>query len=271
MPSVLDSIIEGVREDLADRVRSLPLNQVRQLAAEAAPALDAHAALQGGRSDTGGVRIISEIKRSSPSKGSLAPISDPAALARAYQAGGASVISVLTEQRRFAGSLQDLAAVRSAVQIPVLRKDFMVDEYQFYEARAHGADLVLLIVAALDDAQLRDYLDLTAELGMNALVEAHTEHEIERAVSAESSIVGVNVRNLKTLEVDVAHYSAMARHLPEDVVRVAESGVNGPAVVRDYAAQGADAVLVGEALVSNGDPESTLKQYRTASLTKEGM
>lgn len=271
MVTVLESIIAGVREDLAERKRSLPLPQMRQRAAEAAPALDAHAALQNGREDTSGVRIISEVKRSSPSKGSLAPITDPAALAAAYESGGASVISVLTEQRRFNGSLEDLAAVRAAVQIPVLRKDFMVDEYQFYEARAYGADLVLLIVAALDDTQLREYMDLTHQLGMHALVEAHTEEEIERAVSAGATIVGVNVRDLKTLDVDVAHYSAMARHLPADVVRVAESGVDAAAVVRDYADQGADAVLVGEALVRHGDPEAAVREFRAASLNKEGM
>lgn len=269
MVTVLDSIIEGVREDLAGRVRAHPLSEIRSRAAEAPPALDAHGALRGGRADTEGVRIISEVKRASPSKGALAPIADPAALASAYQSGGASVISVLTEQRRFGGSLRDLSAVRSAVQIPVLRKDFMIDEYQFYEARAYGADLVLLIVAALDQVQLRDYLALTHHLGMHALVEAHTEDEIEQAVTAEARIVGVNVRNLKTLDVDVAHYSSMARHLPEEVVRVAESGVNGPAVVRDYAAQGADAVLVGEALVRNGDPAAAVEQFRTASLNKE--
>lgn len=269
MATVLDSIIAGVREDSAQRKGAVPLTEIRRRAEEAPGALDAHAALLGGRDDAAGVRIISEVKRSSPSKGALAPIEDPAALASAYQAGGASVISVLTEQRRFGGSLADLAAVRAAVEIPVLRKDFMVEEYQFYEARAHGADLVLLIVAALDDHQLRDYLALTHQLGMNALVEAHTEEEIERAASAEASIVGVNVRDLKTLDVDVGHYGVMARHLPDGVVRVAESGVNGPAVVRDYAAQGADAVLVGEALVKNGDPEAAVKQFRKASLTKE--
>lgn len=142
----------------------------------------------------------------------------------------------------------------------------MVDEYQFHEARAYGADMVLLIVAALDDAQLRDFSALTRELGMHPLVEAHTEEEIERAAAAQAQIVGVNVRNLKTLEVDVAHYSAMARHLPEDVVRVAESGVDSASVVRDYAGQGADAVLVGEALVRHGDPETAVKDFRAASL-----
>ncbi|WP_120004429.1 indole-3-glycerol phosphate synthase TrpC [Nesterenkonia muleiensis] len=265
MTTVLDSIIEGVREDLSERRSQTPLEQVRKLAAEAPPALDAHAALQGGRSDSLGVRIIAEVKRKSPSKGALAEIPDPAALASAYQNGGASVISVLTEARRFSGSLADLTAVRAAASIPVLRKDFMVDEYQFYEARAHGADLVLLIVAALDDTQLADYLALTHELGMNALVEAHTEKEIERAVTLGARIVGVNVRNLKTLDVDVRHYSAMARHLPEGVVRIAESGVDSPAVVLDYAGRGADAVLVGEALVKHGDPTTAVREFRAAT------
>ena len=268
MSTVLDSIIEGVREDLTARMAETPLREIAARAAEAAPALNAHAALQGGRTDSAGVRIISEVKRSSPSKGELADIPDPAELAQAYEQGGASVISVLTERRRFRGSLADLGAVRAAVDIPVLRKDFMVEEYQFHEARAYGADLVLLIVAALDDAQLRDFLALTHDLGMNALVEAHTEEEIERAVAAEAKIVGVNVRNLKTLDVDIAHYEAMARHLPADAVRIAESGVDGPDVVADYARQGADAVLVGEALFKDGEPAEALRRFRAASLTR---
>ncbi|WP_150460087.1 indole-3-glycerol phosphate synthase TrpC [Nesterenkonia ebinurensis] len=266
MSTVLDSIIEGVREDLAGRKAAVALHELEQRIATTPAPLDAHAVLAGGRSDPAGVRIISEVKRKSPSKGDLAEITDPAELARAYQAGGASVISVLTEARRFSGSLADLEAVRAAVDIPVLRKDFMVDDYQFYEARAYGADLVLLIVAALDDAQLRDYLALTHQLGMNALVEAHTIEEIERAAAVGAKLVGVNVRNLKTLDVDVQHYAAMARHLPEHVVRIAESGVEGPQTVRDYAAQGADAVLVGEALVRHGDPELAVKEFRATSL-----
>ncbi|TLP77434.1 indole-3-glycerol phosphate synthase TrpC [Nesterenkonia sphaerica] len=271
MTTVLDSIIDGVREDLAARQEQVPLATIRQQAATQPPALDALQALQTGRTDTAGVRIIAEVKRSSPSKGALAQIADPGALAAAYQAGGASVISVLTEPRRFGGSLDDLAAVRAAVDIPVLRKDFMVEEYQFHEARAYGADLVLLIVAALDDAQLRDFLALTHDLGMNALVEAHTEEEIERAVAVGARIVGVNVRNLKTLDVDVNHYSAMARHLPPELVQVAESGVTGPDQVLDYARQGADAVLVGEALVKHGNPTEAVRSFRAASLAKEAQ
>ena len=209
--------------------------------------------------------IIAEVKRASPSAGPLADIASPAELAAQYAAGGAAAISVLTERRRFGGSLEDFDAVRARVDIPLLRKDFTVDEYQIYEARAHGADLVLLIVAALDDTQLRDYLALTHELGMHALVETHTVEEIQRAVAVNASIVGVNVRNLKTLEVDTAHYGTLAGHLPENVVRVAESGVKQASDVAMYAAQGADAVLVGEALVKHGEPRQAITDFRQAS------
>lgn len=260
--TVLDDIIVGVREDLETRRAALPLDELKQRAAAQAPALDALAALRGA--EAGSVEIISEVKRSSPSKGALSDIPDPAELAAAYQAGGAAAISVLTEERRFKGTLADLDAVRAAVSIPVLRKDFTVDEYQIWEARAHGADLVLLIVAALDDDTLRRFLDLTHELGMNALVETHTPEEIERAVAVGARIVGVNVRNLKTLEVDNANFSKLAPLLPEDAVIVAESGVASPQDVADYASHGAKAVLVGEALVKSGTPTETLRDFHAA-------
>ena len=260
--TVLDDIIVGVREDLETRRAALPLDELKQRAAAQAPALDALAALRGAQA--GSVEIISEVKRSSPSKGALSDIPDPAELAAAYQAGGAAAISVLTEERRFKGTLADLDAVRAAVSIPVLRKDFTVDEYQIWEARAHGADLVLLIVAALDDATLRRFLDLTHELGMNALVETHTPEEIERAVAVGARIVGVNVRNLKTLEVDNANFSKLAPLLPADAIIVAESGVASPEDVADYASHGAKAVLVGEALVKSGTPTETLRDFRAA-------
>lgn len=265
MPTVLDDIIVGVREDLEDRRRATSLQRMRENALQASPARDAWAALRGGRSDAAGLRVISEVKRSSPSKGALADISAPADLARSYQCGGASVISVLTERRRFGGSLADLDAVRAAVEIPVLRKDFTVDEYQIHEARAHGADLVLLIVAALDDHQLKDFLDLTHELGMNALVEAHTPEEIERAAALQPRIIGVNVRNLKTLEVDPSSYGRLAPLLPADVVQIAESGVDGPQDAAEYARHGADAILVGEALVRHGDPARAIQDFRAAA------
>ena len=263
--TVLDSIIEGVIEDMDARKANTPLARMQQLAASAAPAQDAYAALVGGRQNPTGVNIIAEVKRSSPSAGPLAQIDSPQDLAAQYEAGGAAAISVLTEQRRFHGSLEDFDAVRARVKISLLRKDFTVDEYQIYEARAHGADLVLLIVAALDDAQLRDYLALTHELGMNALVETHTVEEIERAAALDPRIVGINVRNLKTLEVDTSHYGNLAEQLPENVVRVAESGVKVASDVAMYASQGADAVLVGEALVKHGEPKQAIVDFRQAS------
>jgi indole-3-glycerol phosphate synthase len=249
MPTVLDEIVAGVREDLADAQAATPRAEVERLAADAAPALDAEAALRRP-----GLALIAEVKRSSPSKGSLADIPDPAALAADYEAGGATVVSVLTERRRFGGSLADLDAVRKAVRIPVLRKDFIVDDYQLHEARAHGADLILLIVAALAQADLVRLQALTRGLGMTALVEVHDADEVSRALDAGASVIGVNARNLKTLAVDPDTFGRLAGLVPDTCVRVAESGIAGPADAARYAAEGADAVLVGEALVRDGDP-----------------
>ncbi|GGC89004.1 indole-3-glycerol phosphate synthase 1 [Tersicoccus solisilvae] len=268
--SVLDDIIDGVREDLSARRREIGDAAVAEAAAVALPARDAFAALGGGVVGADRrLRLITEVKRASPSKGDLAAIDDPASLAAAYEAGGAAAISVLTEQRRFRGSLADLDAVRAAVSIPVLRKDFTVDPYQIHEARAHGADLVLLIVAALDQPTLVDYLALTHELGMNALVESHTAAELERALDAGARIVGVNTRNLKTLDVDPGVFAPLAEMIPGDVVAVAESGVVTADEVAGYAAAGADAVLVGEALVrsslgAGADPADTVRRFAAA-------
>lgn len=249
--SVLDSIVEGVREDLSARRKSLAY--IQEAMASAAPTVDAHELL---RAD--GVSVIAEVKRSSPSKGALAPISDPASLAAKYEEAGASVISVLTEQRRFGGSLADLDAARKAVSLPVLRKDFMIDEYQFFEARAHGADVVLLIVAALSKSQLKDFYDLSTELAMAVLVEVHTEDELERALEISPRIIGVNSRNLKTLEVDSAGFQRLLPRIPDSIIRVAESGISSRKEVEFAQEFGADAVLVGEALVRAGDPISAL-------------
>ena len=203
--------------------------------------------------------MIAEVKRRSPSKGDLAEIPDPAALARLYAAGGAAAISVLTEERRFGGSLDDLRAVRAAVDTPLLRKDFVVEPYQVLESRAAGADLVLLIVAALDDDTLRRLHDLAGELGLTVLVEVHDEAETARAVDLGAELVGVNARNLKTLEVDVDTFGRLAPQVPGDRVLVAESGITSPVDVKRYVAEGAHAVLVGEALVKDGDPEDAVR------------
>ena len=245
------------------RQRLVTLAELKERAAAAAPARDAWAAL-GGPSDRTQLKVIAEIKRRSPSKGDLASIADPASLAVQYAYGGAAVISVLTEQRRFNGSLADLDTVRAAVDVPLLRKDFMIDEYQIWEARAHGADLILLIVASLSDAQLREYSALSRELGMNVLVETHTAGEVERAVAAGARIIGVNVRNLKTLDVDRSVFSELAAGIPAGALVVGESGVRGVDDVRHYAASGANAVLVGEALVSDATPRERIAEFMAA-------
>ena len=250
--SVLDSIIEGVREDLAKRRKSL--GQLHEEMSQAPAPLDAHPVLKGDV-----MKVIAEVKRSSPSKGSLSAITDPAALAEQYQIAGASVISVLTEERRFKGSLADLTAVRTRVSIPILRKDFMVDEYQFFEARAHGADVVLLIVAALAKSQLRDFYDLATDLGMAVLIEVHTADELERAMEISPRIVGVNSRNLKTLEVNPAAFAELIPRIPNEVIRVAESGISRRADVEFAQSHGADAILVGEALVTSADANLAMR------------
>lgn len=259
--SVLEGIIAGVMEDLRVRESAAPMEEVKELALRAPDAKDAVSALRGS---DGAVTIISEVKRSSPSKGELAAIPDPASLASTYERGGASVVSVLTEGRRFGGSLADLDAVRAAVDIPVLRKDFIVTPYQIHEARAHGADLVLLIVAALEQPALVSLLERVRSLGMEALVEAHSRLEVLRALEAGASVIGVNARDLTTLEVDRHTIEQVIDVIPEDVVAVAESGVSNAHDVFEYAKWGADAVLVGEALVTSGNPLESIRDMVSA-------
>lgn len=253
--NVLDDIIGGVLADVAEREAAKPLDIVKVEAERARSPIDALAALRAP-----GVAVIAEVKRSSPSKGALAEIPDPAALAAEYQSGGARMISVLTEQRRFGGSLADLDAVRAAVTIPVLRKDFVVTSYQIHEARAHGADCVLLIVAALEQNALVGLRERIESLGMTALVEVHTEAEADRALEAGAKVIGVNARDLKTLAVDRAVFERIAPGLPSSVVKIAESGVRGPRDLIEYAAAGADAVLVGEGLVTAASPRQAVAE-----------
>lgn len=209
--------------------------------------------------------VISEVKRASPSKGLLLPDLDPAELARQYEAGGAACLSVLTDVEFFQGSPADLAAARGACSLPVLRKDFTVDARDVCDARVMGADCVLLIAAALDQAELESFLALARRIGLDALVEIHDEPELERAVAAGADLVGVNQRDLLTFRVDTARAVRMAPQMPAGVVRVAESGITGPADARTLAAAGYHAVLVGEHLVTSGDPAAGVAALRAAA------
>lgn len=252
----LAELVHGAREDSAQRRQARSLEQVERDALSLPPARDALTAL-APRSQ---VRIIAEIKRSSPSRGALASIPDPVELALKYEQGGASAISVLTEGRRFGGSLADLSAVRDAVTVPVLRKDFITEAYQVVEARAAGADMVLLIVAALDQPTLVELYELIEALGMTALVEAHSAEEVARAVDCGARLIGVNARNLSTFELDPDLFSRLSESIPDTVTKIAESAVKSAADVAHYRSSGADVVLVGEALVT-GDPLSQLKEF----------
>ena len=256
---MLAGLTAGAVQDAQARAADRPLAAVERAALAQPPALDALAALAPAPR----VKIIAEVKRASPSRGDLAAIPDPALQAARYEEGGASAISVLTEGRRFKGSLGDLEAVKARVGVPVLRKDFIATPYQVLEARASGADLVLLIVAALEQRPLAELFDLVDQLGMTALVETHSRDELSRAADLGARLIGVNARNLSTFELDRDLFGSLAEHFPSGAVRIAESAVLAPADVAHYRSAGADVVLVGEALVT-GDPVATLHAFLEA-------
>jgi len=253
MSSVLDSIIEGVLEDVERR--SIPMNQLKAQLSDAGDLRGALHSLTGSE-----MKIVSEVKRASPSKGDLGEILQPARLAAQYESGGASVISVLTEERRFKGSIKDFTEVRREVSIPMLRKDFIVTEYQVIESRVLGADLLLLIVAGLSQSQYCDFHQMANELGMDVLVEIHNEEELERALEANPKIVGVNSRNLKTLDVDPRAFDLLLPMIPSEIIKVAESGISERSEVAHVQDLGADAILVGETLVRAGDPIAAISR-----------
>ena len=251
-PNALNGIIEGVLEDVAKR--SVPTSMLREKLATAPQLRDAYAAL-----NKEGMSLIAEVKRSSPSKGDLAEISDPISLAKSYQDGGADLVSVLTEERKFKGRVSDLIGVRQSINLPVLRKDFIVTEFQVYESRILGSDLLLLIIAGLSKSQLIDFYQLATELGMSVLVEVHTISEAEVALDIGAKIIGVNCRNLKTLELDKNAFELILPKLPDSVVKIAESGISTRTEVEAVAELGANAILVGETLVKSGNPVHTIK------------
>jgi indole-3-glycerol phosphate synthase len=251
--SVLDEILDGVRADLAERQQRVSLDDLKAAAERQPPARDPMPLLRAP-----GVSVIAEVKRASPSKGSLAEIADPAELARQYEAGGATAISVLTERRRFGGNLNDLKAVRSAVDAPLLCKDFILTSYQLWEARACGADLALLLTVALDQNALVSLIERALSIGLTPLVECHTAEEVDRAVVAGARLIGINARDLTNLAVDLTTFSRLAPAVPDGIVKVAESGVRGPRDVIELARAGADAVLVGESLVTGKEPRTAV-------------
>ncbi len=245
----LDRILAQTRTDLEQHKRELPLEDVQQLAAAQPRPRDLPAALRQGTN----VSLIAEVKRASPSKGMLAPHFDPVELARTYEANGAAAISVLTEPHFFLGSPDYLRAIKRAVRVPVLCKDFIVDEYQVYEARAWGADAILLICAILDDAQLRHLLHVAHEQGMHCLIEVHSREEAQRAVAAGAVIIGVNSRDLVTFQMHPYLIRDLRRLIPTDRVVVAESGIHTAADARRLARYDVQAMLVGESLVVSRD------------------
>ncbi|MDP9420273.1 MAG: indole-3-glycerol phosphate synthase TrpC [Actinomycetota bacterium] len=260
MAAYLDRIVAAHRAAAtADERLVTPLLE----AAAGAPAARPFAAALRGEE---GVAVIAEIKRRSPSRGDLAPRLVAAEVARTYQAGGAAALSVLTDVEFFGGSPADLGQARAACRLPVLRKDFTVDRRDVLDARIMGADAVLLIVAALDDAELRALVALAAEVGLDALVEVHDEVEVDRALAAGATLVGVNQRDLLTFAVDPDRALRLAPLLPSETVRVAESGITGPDDVARLADAGYDAVLVGERLVTSSDPEGAVRSLRAAVL-----
>jgi indole-3-glycerol phosphate synthase / phosphoribosylanthranilate isomerase len=245
----LDKIVNQTRIDLEQHKRDLSMDDLQRLAMEQPRPRDALKAFE----PRDRVHLIAEVKRASPSKGMLAPNMDPVATARIYEKHGASIISVLTEPHFFLGSPAYLTAIKNAVNVPVLRKDFIVDDYQVYEARAWGADLILLICAILDDNQLHHLLHLTHELHMNALVEVHSHEEARRAVKAGALIIGVNSRDLTTFKMNPYLLREIRQSLPKDRIIIAESGIYSEADVRRLARYDVQAMLVGESLVLSPD------------------
>lgn len=252
--SIFEQIIQGVVEDVAYRESKVPFTDIKAMSRDVEPPRDALAALMQP-----GCGVIPEIKRATPCRGPIARIDHPADLAVQFEAGGARLIGCQTERRRFKGSLEDLLAVKQAVSVPVMSKDFIVDPYQIHEARYYGADMVPLVVSALDQPRLESLLDRIESLGMTALVEVHTPEDASRAIQAGAKVVGVNARNLQSMTMNPSAFGEIAPGLPRETIRIAMSGVRGAKDLRLYASAGADAVVIGEALVTSLEPMRLVK------------
>jgi len=253
---MLNRIIAQKRDELRQRKQSVPLATLKERIAQREAPLDLAAALRGEQT-----RLIAEVKRASPSRGILCPDFDPVALATGYAQGGAAAVSVLTEENYFGGSLEHLAAIREAVKLPLLRKDFIFDSYQIYESAAYGADALLLIVAILGQEQLSQLLSLSHSLGLRCLVEVHNEAEVDRAlVGGGAEVIGINNRDLRTFEVDINTTRRLRLLLPRGQIVVSESGISSRQDVKKLKGWGINAVLIGEALVTAGDIPAKMKE-----------
>ncbi|MEE9286029.1 MAG: indole-3-glycerol phosphate synthase TrpC [Dehalococcoidia bacterium] len=262
MPTYLDAIVQRTRRDLEARKRAVPVDDLKARARDLPPPLDFAGALRAP-----GIQVIAEVKRASPSRGAIAPDADPVAVARAYAAAGAAAISVLTEEPHFNGRLDFLPAIKEGLDgpgPPLLRKDFIVEPYQVYESRAYRADALLLIVACLPDGELEELLGLARRLGLQCLVEAHTEDEARRAVDAGAEVIGINNRDLSTFETSLETTRRVRPVIPQDRVIVSESGIGSPEDVACLAAWGVDAFLIGEALMTAADPRARLREFLAA-------
>ncbi len=254
---ILGEIVSGRLEEI-ERIRLNPgyderFEALKSKAESVSPCVDFASAIRGE-----GIKIIAEVKKASPSRGVIRKDFDPLAMAQAYERGGAAAISVLTDKRHFQGSLEYLTAISSATALPLLRKDFIVDPYQVYESRANGADAVLLIVAILDDGLLSRLYELSKSLGMEVLVEVHTEEDVDRALKVGAEVIGINNRNLKSFEVSLETTERLVVLLPDSVIKVSESGIMTASDIERLRGHGVDAFLVGEALSAAEDIEAKL-------------
>ena len=256
MKDILNEIVENKKREVELLKRQRPLSYLRKRIARQRPPHDFARALAGNR-----VSIIAEVKKASPSKGDLNPDLDHVAMAMIYQQGGAAAISVLTESSYFAGSINYLEQIRAVVHVPLLRKDFIFDPYQIYEARAYGADAVLLIVAILEQGLLSGLIKLARNLNLNCLVEVHNQEELDRAISAKAKIIGINNRDLKTFNVDLDTTKRLLPLVPQGVITVSESGITSGDDIKTLDEWNVNAALIGESLVTANDVLSKLKEF----------
>jgi len=254
---ILDDIVEYKKGELKRSMDLLPLAELQNRLKDIEPPIDFYTRANADSS----LKVISEIKKASPSKGVICENFDPLNIAKSYEANGASAISILTDEKFFQGSLQYLSQIRKAVSIPLLRKDFTIDPYQIYEARAHGADIVLLIAAILDKERIKQYLQIVDSLNMNAIVEIHNREELDKVIDTGCSIIGINNRNLKTFEVDLSTTVELIKYIPEDILVISESGISNPGDISMLREIGVNTFLIGESFMKSDDPGAKLNEY----------